>query len=162
MGLHSQGQQGSTAPCVHERGRRKKGRYSELLRGDRSRLVVVARGTGRLSEEALQFVESLAAAKARDAPHAMFHSAAQAWRRRALSILRPLFCKFVGGIAHCVACPWPLAWRIFLLSEGKFGLQIRILQCVCVQKKVLLLTFRLQCGDQTHPAMCLWSLQTSS
>ena len=90
------------AVCSRAREEKER-RYSELLRGDRCRLVVVALGTGRLSEEALQFVESLAAAKARDAPHAMFHSAAQAWRRRALSILRPLFCKFVG--AHCVACP---------------------------------------------------------
>ena len=57
--------------------------YSELLRGDRCRLVVVALETGgRWSEEALQFVESLAAVRARDAPPALFHSAALAWRRR--------------------------------------------------------------------------------
>ena len=51
--------------------------YTELLRGDRCRLVVVALETGgRWSEEALQFVESLAAVRARDAPPALFHSAA--------------------------------------------------------------------------------------
>ena len=39
---------------------------SELLRGDRCRLVVVTLETGgRWSEEALQFVESLAAVRAR-------------------------------------------------------------------------------------------------
>ena len=37
---------------------------------------------GRWSEESLQFVESLAAVRARDAPPALFHSAALAWRRR--------------------------------------------------------------------------------
>ena len=56
--------------------------YSELFRGDMCRLVVVVLETGRRwSEEALQFVESLAAVEARDAPPALFHSAALAWRR---------------------------------------------------------------------------------
>ena len=56
-------------------------KYSELLRGDRCRLVVVALETGgRWSEEALQFVESLAAIRARDVPPAMFHSGKLAWR----------------------------------------------------------------------------------
>ena len=66
----------------------KETKYSELLRGDRCRLVVVALETGgRWSEEALQFVESLAAVRARDAPPAMFHSAKLAWRRRWLRLL---------------------------------------------------------------------------
>ena len=61
----------------------KERKYSELLRADRCRLVVVALETGgRWSEESLQFVESLAGARARDAPHALYHSAALAWRRR--------------------------------------------------------------------------------
>ena len=70
--------------AVCSRAREEKERkYVELLRGDRCRLVVVALETGgRWSEEALQFIESLAVAKARDAPHTMFHSAALAWRRR--------------------------------------------------------------------------------
>ena len=52
-------------------------------RADRCRLVVFALETGgRWSQEFLQFVESLAAVRARDAPPALFHSAALAWRRR--------------------------------------------------------------------------------
>ena len=92
-GYYAQGRShsGGTAPgaaringAVCSRAREEKERkYAELLRGDRCRLVVVALDTGgRWSEEALQFIESLAAAKARDAPHAMFHSAALPWRGR--------------------------------------------------------------------------------
>ena len=90
--------------------------YSELLRGDRCRLVVVALETGgRWSEEALQFVESLAAVRARDAPPALFHSAALAWRRQwsrmiAVSVARSFATSLValpealhalGGVDGC-------------------------------------------------------------
>ena len=53
---------------VASRARREKeNKYAELLQGDRCRLVVVGKETGgRWSTEALQFVEMLAAARARD------------------------------------------------------------------------------------------------
>eukprot|EP00973_Karenia_brevis_P032403 4468252-Karenia_brevis.AAC.1 len=47
----------------------KESKYSELVRGRRCRLVVVALTTGgRWSEEAFTFVRDLAVAKARDSP----------------------------------------------------------------------------------------------
>ena len=55
--------------------------YLELLAGDRCRLVVVATG-GRWSEEAMQFVDDLAAARARDAPPLLRRSAFLAWSKR--------------------------------------------------------------------------------
>ena len=97
--------------AVCSRAREKERKYVELLRGDRCRLVVVALETGgRWSEEALQFIESLAVAKAREAPHAMFHSAALAWRRRwsrllSVSCARS-FASSLGGVAHYDARPW--------------------------------------------------------
>ena len=52
-------------------------------RGEKCRFVVVDLETvARWSEEALQFVQSLAAVRARDAPLALHQSAALAWRRR--------------------------------------------------------------------------------
>ena len=65
----SAGRPGSTEPCAPVLGRNRNGRTQNSSCGD-SRLVV------RWCEEALQFVESLAAARARDAPPALFHSAA--------------------------------------------------------------------------------------
>ena len=58
-------------------------KYSELLSGDRCRLVVVAMETGgRWSPEAVEFVENLAAARARDAPPTLQRSTFLGWRRR--------------------------------------------------------------------------------
>ena len=88
-----------------------------LLRADRCRLVVVALETrGRWSEEGPQFVESLAVVRARDAPHALFHSNALAWRRWwARMIVRPFVRKLFGSHSNSGACGCaPLAdlrWR---------------------------------------------------
>ena len=61
----------------------KERKYFELLAGDRCRLVVVALETGgRWSEEAMQFVDDLAAARDRDAPLLLRRSAFLAWRKR--------------------------------------------------------------------------------
>ena len=70
---------GSRAVCRRAREDKER-KYPELLRDDRCRLVVVALETGgRWSEEATQFVESLAV---NWAPPTMQHSAGLAWRRR--------------------------------------------------------------------------------
>ena len=61
----------------------KERKYFELLSGDQCRLVVVALEIGgRWSEEAMQFVDDLAAARARDAPPLLRRSAFLAWRKR--------------------------------------------------------------------------------
>ena len=58
----------------------KERKYSELLRGDRCRLVVVALETGgRWSLEAVDFIERLAVARARDAPPNLQRSAFLSW-----------------------------------------------------------------------------------
>ena len=58
-------------------------KYSELFSGDRCRLVVVAMETGgRWSPEAVEFVENLTAARARDAPPTLQRSTFLGWRRR--------------------------------------------------------------------------------
>ena len=63
LGPHSQEEAGSMALC--SRAQRMKRKSSELLQGDRSCLVVSDLETGgRWSEEALQFIGSLAAARA--------------------------------------------------------------------------------------------------
>ena len=96
-------QPGAARMDVCTRAREDKERkYSEQLRADRCRLVVVALETGGCwSEGCLQFVESLAAVRARDAPPALFHSAALAWRRRwarmiAVSCARSFACSLVA------------------------------------------------------------------
>ena len=76
--------------------------YSELLRGNRCRLVVVALETGgRWSEEALQFVESLAAVRARDAPTALFPFRCTGMETTVVShdcrLGRSVFRQLVGG-----------------------------------------------------------------
>ena len=61
----------------------KERKYSELLNGDRCRLVVVALETdGRWSLEAVDFIERLAMARSRDAPPNLQRSAFLSWRRR--------------------------------------------------------------------------------
>ena len=58
-------------------------KYSELFRGDRCRLVVVALETGgRWSPEAVDFIDRLATARARDAPPNLQRSAFLAWIRQ--------------------------------------------------------------------------------
>ena len=64
-------------------GADKERKYAELLTGDRCRLVVVALEIGgRWSNEAIQFIDDLAAARAREAPPVMRRSAFLAWKRR--------------------------------------------------------------------------------
>ena len=77
-------------------------KYSELLSGDRCRLVVVAMETGgRWSPEAVEFVENLAAARARDATPTLQRFAFFGWRRRwslnARHLLWQVFCELSGG-----------------------------------------------------------------
>ena len=61
----------------------KERKFAELLEGDRCHLVVVAPETGgRWSSEALELVESLASARAREAPPILRRSAHLAWARR--------------------------------------------------------------------------------
>ena len=101
------------AMCSRAREEKER-KYSELLRGDSCRLVVVALETGgRWSEEALQFVESLAAARARDAPHAMFHSAAQAWRRRWSRVLSVSCARSFASSLVAEPMGALLIWQIF-------------------------------------------------
>ena len=95
--------------CLLERGRTRNG----SIPNSRCRLVVVALETGgRWSEESLQFVESLAGARARDAPHALYHSAALAWRRRWTRMIA------VSALVHSQA-PWlPFQQQRFSPLEG--------------------------------------------
>ena len=61
----------------------KERKYAELLHGDRCHLVVVGIETGgRWSPEALHFVDTLAATRAREAPPTLRRSAYLAWVRR--------------------------------------------------------------------------------
>ena len=61
----------------------KERKYTELTRGKRCRLVVLALSTGgRWSTEAIQFIQDLAWARARSVPPYMRASVAFAWQRR--------------------------------------------------------------------------------
>ena len=64
-------------------GGRRSRKYTELLAGDKCRLVVVALETGgRWSNEAIQFIDGLAAARSREAPSVMRRSAFLSWKKR--------------------------------------------------------------------------------
>ena len=71
------------------RARRDKERkYGELLEGGRCHLVVVVVETGcRWSQEACNFVTSLAAGRCRDVPLVLRRSAHLVWQRRWMSML---------------------------------------------------------------------------
>ena len=73
-------------------------KYAELLAGDRCRLIVVALETGgRWSPEALEFIEGLGRARAREAPPNQARSAFLAWRRKWTRLLSVSCAKaFVG------------------------------------------------------------------
>ena len=94
------------------RGRADKERkYAELLTGDRCRLVVVALETGgRWSNEAIQFIDDLAAARAREAPPVMRRSAFLAWKRR-WSRMIGISCAraFANSLAAVATAPHTLA-----------------------------------------------------
>ena len=61
----------------------KETKYAELVAGNRCRLVVVALETGgRWSNEAIEFVDMLAGARAREALPVLRRSVHLAWRRR--------------------------------------------------------------------------------
>ena len=84
----------------------KNAKYWELLEGDRCRFVVIGVETGgRFSPEAVNFVDALAAAKARDSPPVLRRSAHFAWRRRwmrmlAVSCGRSFAASLVAGPSH--------------------------------------------------------------
>ena len=81
----------------------KQAKYRELLEGRRCGLIVVGVETGgRFGQEAVDFVDSLAAAKARDSPHILSRSVHLAWRRRwmrmlAVSCARSFTVSLVSG-----------------------------------------------------------------
>ena len=81
----------------------KEAKCRELLEGHRCSLVVVGVETGgRFGQEAVDFVDSLAAAKARDSPRILHRSAHLAWRRRwmpmlAVSCARSFAVSLVSG-----------------------------------------------------------------
>ena len=61
----------------------KERKYAELIESERCQLMVVALETGgRWSTEAKEFMDSLAAARAREAPRILWRSAFLGWRRR--------------------------------------------------------------------------------
>ena len=95
----------------------KEAKYAELLEGERCHLIVFGVETGgRFSEEAVEFVDRLAAAKARDSP-VVRRSAHLAWRRRwmrmlAISCGRSFAGSLVAGpcvgralTGGCPSCP---------------------------------------------------------
>ena len=89
----------------------KERKYAELLAGDRCRLVVVALETGgRWSNEAIQFIDDLAAARAREAPPVMRRSAFLAWKRR-WSRMIGISCAraFANSLAAVATAPHTLA-----------------------------------------------------
>ena len=75
--LAADGTPGSTEPCAPELGRTRNGRTQNS-----SVATGVVWSLSLSKRERKLSVESLAAVRARDAPPALFHSAALAWRRR--------------------------------------------------------------------------------
>ena len=93
--------------CINARADKEQ-KYAELLAGDRCRLIFVALG-GRWSPEALEFIEGLARARAREAPPNQARSAFLAWRRRWTRLLSVSCAKafatsllFGPGVLHAV------------------------------------------------------------
>ena len=88
----------------------KQAKYRELLEGHRSGLIVVGVETGgRFGQEAVDFVDSLAAAKARNSPHILRRSGHLAWRRRwmrmlAVSCARSFAVSLVAGDGDAWSC----------------------------------------------------------
>ena len=79
---HPQAASTNGAVLTHAREDKER-KYAELLESERCRLVVVALETGgRWSTEATEFMASLAAARAREAPRILWRSAFLGWRRR--------------------------------------------------------------------------------
>ena len=89
----------------------KEATYAELLVGDRCRLVVVCIETGgRWSQEAVNFVDALAAARSREAAQILRRPAHLAWRRRwtrmlAVACARALAASLVAPSAVPTAQP---------------------------------------------------------
>ena len=82
----------------------KEAKYRELLEGHRCSLVVVGVETGgRFGQEAVDFVDSLAVAKARESRRILHRSVHLAWRRRwmrmlAVSCARSFAVSLVSGV----------------------------------------------------------------
>ena len=88
--------------------REKEAKYAVLLEGERCHLVVFGVETGgRFSEEAVEFVDRLAAGKARDSPPVLRLSAHLAWRRRWMRMLA-ISCgrSFAGSLVAGPADVW--------------------------------------------------------
>ena len=91
--------------------KRKEDRYPELLRGTRCQLVVTAMEVGgRWSEEAHDFLQSLAYTAANDSPPALRGSAYQAWKRRwaafvSVAGMRAFADTLLHDIARNIALP---------------------------------------------------------
>ena len=83
----------------------KERKYAELLSGDRCRLVVMAMETGgRWSSEAVEFVDSLAAARAREAPHGPFPRLATEVDANARRFVRKVFRQLFCGTHALATC----------------------------------------------------------
>ena len=83
QGLASPGAAHINGAAALRARRDKELKYQELVAGNRCALVVVAVETGgRWSTEAVDFVSSLAGARARDAPPLLRRSSFLSWRRR--------------------------------------------------------------------------------
>ena len=95
--------------CINARADKEQ-KYAELLAGDWCQLIVVALETrGRWSPEALEFIEGLARARAREAPPNQTRFAFLAWRRRWSRLLSVSCAKafatsllFGPGVLHAV------------------------------------------------------------
>ena len=87
-GTPSRGAAATDGVAISRAHERKHSRYPELEASQSAKLVVLACETGgRWSSEAADFVQQLAAAKARSAPQALQASVRYGWQRRWSSIL---------------------------------------------------------------------------
>ena len=94
--------------ALEEARKDKERRYPELLLGNRCKLVVTAMEVGgRWSEEAYHFLDTLAEARARDAPKALKGSVHQACKRRWIALVS------VAGMRSLA--------NSFLLEDGQTG-----------------------------------------
>ena len=88
QGMACAGAAQTNGAVLHRARRDKERKYQELVAGDRCRLVVVALETGgRWSQEAVEFVNAIAGARARSAPPLLRGSAFFGWRRRWMRML---------------------------------------------------------------------------
>ena len=103
----------------------KEQKYPELLESGRCRLVVVAIQTGgRWSDEAVDFIWQLAAAKARESPSFVPHQTALAWEGRWTRMLSTVCAIIFCCSAHDGAVGKRLSpnrWRDAIPCRGVVG-----------------------------------------